>query len=60
MDLGSKNWTLIVVLCIVIAIVVTIIALVIYDNTMTPNSQQEQIDNINSYLSRLIVGYQTA
>jgi hypothetical protein len=60
MELGNKNWTLIVVLAIVISIIVVVIALVIYDNTMTPNSQQEQIDNINSYLSRLIVGYTTA
>ncbi len=57
MDLGQKNWTLIVVLAIVISIIVVVIAMVIYDNTMTPSSHQDQIDNINSYLSRLIVGY---
>ena len=57
MELGRKNWTIIVILAILISIIVVVIALVIYDNTMTPNSQQDQIDNINSYLSRLIVGY---
>ena len=58
MEIGTKNWIIIAILAIVIAIVVSVIALVIYDTTMTPHDQQVSIDKINSYLSRLIIGYE--
>lgn len=57
MEFGKKNWIIVIVIIIVISIVVAVIALVIYDNTMTPSNQQENLDKINDYLSRLIVGY---
>ena len=57
MELGTKNWIIVAIVATVVAIIVAVIALVIYDNTMTPNDQQVSIDKINSYLSRLIVGY---
>ncbi len=58
MEIGTKNWIIIAILAIVIAIVVSVIALVIYDTTMTPHDQQVSIDKINSYLARLIIGYE--
>jgi len=57
MEIGTKNWIIIAIVATVIAIVVAVIALVIYDNTMTPHDQQANLDKINSYLARLIVGY---
>ena len=57
MEIGTKNWIIIVIVTTVIAIVVAVIALVIYDTTLTPHDQQVSIDKINSYLARLIVGY---
>lgn len=57
MELGTKNWIIVAIVATVVAIIVAVIALVIYDNTMTPNDQQANLDKINSYLARLIVGY---
>jgi len=57
MELGYKNWTLIFLLSIVVAIVVAVLALVIYDNTMTPNDQSKNLDYINEQLKALILGY---
>jgi hypothetical protein len=57
MELGYKNWTLIFLLAVVVAIVVAVLALVIYDNTMTPNDQSKNLDYINEQLKALILGY---
>jgi hypothetical protein len=57
MELQTKTWVAIFILCVLVSIAVAVIALVIYDNTMTPNDQQVNLDRINDYLSRLIVGY---
>jgi hypothetical protein len=57
MELQTKTWVAIFVLCLVVSIVVVVVALLIYDNTMTPHDQQVNLDRINDYLSRLIVGY---
>lgn len=57
MEIGKKNWIIIGIVATVIAIIIAVIALVIYDTTMTPHDQQVNLDKINSYLARLIVGY---
>jgi uncharacterized protein YpmB len=57
MEFGKKNWIIVIAMIITISIVVAVIALVIYDSTMTPSKQQDNLDKINDYLSRLIVGY---
>lgn len=57
MELQTKTWVAIFILCLLVSIGVAVIALVIYDNTMTPSNQQANLDRINDYLSRLIVGY---
>lgn len=57
MELQTKTWVAIFILCLLVSIAVAVIALVIYDNTMTPSDQQVNLDRINDYLSRLIVGY---
>jgi len=59
MELQTKTWVAIFILCVVVSIIVVVIALLIYDNTMTPNDQKVNLDRINDYLSRLIVGYST-
>jgi hypothetical protein len=45
------------VICLFVSIVVSVIALVIYDQALTPKTQGQEIDKINSYLRQLIVGY---
>jgi len=57
MELGNKNWSLIVLVSFIVAVIVAVLALVIYDNTMTPSTQQDDIKYINEQLSKLIVGY---
>jgi hypothetical protein len=49
----------IIIICIVISLLISIGVILIYDSAFTPNDLQKQIDNINSYLSSIIVGYTT-
>lgn len=47
----------IIALIIIISLAVAVLSILVYDKTMTPSNQADQIQKINEYLSRLIVGY---
>ena len=49
----------IIFICIVISLLISIGVVLIYDSAFTPNDLQKQIDNINSYLRNIIIGYTT-
>jgi uncharacterized membrane protein SpoIIM required for sporulation len=49
----------IIFICIVISLLISIGVILIYDSAFTPNDLQKQIDNINSYLKNIIIGYTT-
>lgn len=44
---------------LIVSIIISIVTLVVYDVALTPSNQQKQIDNINTYLKQLIIGYTT-
>jgi hypothetical protein len=52
----SDIWK-IILLALIPAILATVVGLLIYNYTMTPHNNSEEIDKINSYLNRLITGF---
>ena len=55
--ISKNNWPAIVLVCIVVSIIITVGSIIIYNYGFTPANQSEQIEKINSYLTKLIIGY---
>ncbi len=51
------NTSNLILLVLVISIIVVVIGLIIYNYTMTPATQKDQIEYINAQLGKMILGY---
>ncbi len=50
----------VVLISFLVAVIVTVIALIIYDNTMTPSKLNDKMNKVNRYLNELITGFKEA
>lgn len=56
--MNSKiNWAAITLISIIVSSIIAVGAILIYNFGFTPANQNEQIEKINSYLTKLIIGY---